>query len=416
MRFLKLFNVFVLVILISRPFLFAQKSEKESGWLELERQINVPEEVIQWYMFPDKQIAITSREIILYQKGGFQTIPLPPQYLKTIFSRNGRFVALVTLNPRESVEAIDRELTISVFSISEPSRELYHIKRKVYFDRVLPSFSVIGDNGSVIVGESDTGQIWFYDQSGNLVSQVVLFPDAEYDLEKILDMDVNEDGSRIVVVAGKRGGSPAGSDAVNPSAEPHLFCFTRQGMEIWRKTLPDLNSNRVAISPDGQFIVANSFSIFVNGRLNKKTLIFNSEGAPIFTTDILFKHARFSPDSRYVLLAENNQLQLVDTKQEKLMWKQKISRQDGIFIDGAVSGSNGISAVLIAKISWENDQFISRNPQVVLFNLKGQSLQRIEYTGQKALKPGLGLGGETESLLVGLGNSYQIFQIKHKIQ
>ncbi len=412
MRFLKLFDVFILVILMWRSFLLAQESGKESVWFELERQINVPAEVTQWYLFPEKQIAITSREILLYQEGGSQTIPLPPNYLKTVFSKNGRFAALVTLNPVESVEPIDRELTISVFSVSDLTRELYHINRKLYFDRVIPSLSVIGNNGSVIVGESDTGEIWFYDQSGNLVSQVVLFPDAEYDLEKILDIDINEDGSRIAVVAGKRGGSPAGSDAVNPSAEPYLFCFTGQGMEIWRKALPDFNSNKVAISPDGRLIVANSFTIFVNGRLIKKTLIFNSEGANIFTTDILIKHARFSPDSRYVLLAENNQLQLVDAEQEKLLWRQKISREDGIFIDGAVSGQNGIAAVLIAGISWENDQFVNLNPQVVLFNLKGQSLQRIESTGQKALKPGLCFGKVTEFLLVGLGNSYQIFRIK----
>lgn len=412
MRLSKLFDAFVSIILISCSFLFAQESTKESGWLELERQIDVPAEVTQWYVFPEKQIAITSREMILYQEGGSQTIPLPPHYLKTVFSKNGRFAALVTLNPRDSVEPIDRDLTISVISISDPSRELYHINRKVYFDRVIPSISVIGDNGSVIVGESDIGQLWFYDQNGNLVTQIMLFTDAEYDLEKILDIDVNEDGSRVAVIAGKRGGSPAGSDAVNPNAEPHLFFFTGQGMEIWRKALPDFNSNEVAISPDGQLIVANSFTIFTNGRLIKKTVIFNAEGQHIFTTDLLFKHARFSPDSRYVLLAENNQLQLVDAVQGESLWRQKISRQNGIFIDGAVSGQNGITAVLIAGISWENDQYVSLNPHVVLFNLKGQSLQRIEYTDQKALKPGLCFGGVTESLLVALGNSYQIFRLK----
>lgn len=412
MRLQKLLRIFGLILLPASSLLFAQDPVREAGWFKFQRQINAPAELTQWYVFPEQQVAITSKEIILYQEGGFQTIPLTPQYLKTVFSRDGQFAAHITLNPRESVKAVDRELTLSIFSISNPSRELYHINRKVYFDRVIPSISLNEKNGSVILGESDTGQLWFYDNSGNLITQVTLFPNAEYDLEKILDVDVNEDGSRVAVVAGKRGGSPAGSDAVSPSAEPHLFYFTGDGQEIWRRALPDFNSNEVAISPDGQLIMANSFTIFINSRLIKKTLIFNSQGVNIFTTDILFKHSRFSFDSRYVLLAENNQLQLVDAEQEKLLWKQKISLQDGIFIDGAISNQNRITAVLTAKTYWENDQFITLNPQVILFDLRGQLLQRINYTGQKTLKPALCFQRETESLIVGVGDSYRIYQKK----
>ncbi|NIT56708.1 MAG: hypothetical protein GWN00_10885, partial [Aliifodinibius sp.] len=170
-------------------------------------------------------------------------------------------------------------MQVDIYSSSGEKR--YSLNRNQYYDDSIPSVVISDLDGSVIMGQNTVGKLWFYDQDGELRREVELFPDASYDLERILHLDLSEDGTRLAVVASKRGASHLGSKAPHPSGEPHLFLLTHTGDELWKKALPDFNSSATAISKNGDHLIANSYTVDIPGNLQKQSLLFNDNGERI---------------------------------------------------------------------------------------------------------------------------------------
>jgi hypothetical protein len=400
-------SLLFLVLFLNR-FLSAQESINQNVQYELISEKKIAPMVTSWFFSASQQRALTPDQMLSLADSRVDVFPHPPRFLKTSFSKNGRFFAIQTLNPRETVEKVDRELTISIYS--DLKKESYRLVRTVYYDHSFPSLTISGSDGSMVLGENDSGELWFYDENGELIRQVMLFPEAEYDLEKVLDLDMSEDGSRIAVVAGKRGGSPIGSNAINPSAEPHLFFFTGDGQELWRKLLPDYNSTEVAISSNGQVIVANSFTISVEGKLNKRTLVFRQNGDIITEADMLFKQARFSEDTEYLLLASNQELQMVDLIAGKVMWSQKVLRKEGMIVDLDIADGGKQVAVLLAINEWNGSQFVYRQPLITIYDDRGEKIQKLTFADESSSKPAIHFINQDKNLLVGLGNTLYQYQ------
>ena len=405
-----LFLCFSFFILFLVGFLSAQESINNNVRYELIGEKQIAPIVNSWFLSASQQTALTPDQMLFLENSRVEIFPHPQQYLKTSFSKNGKFFAIQILNPRETVEKIDRELMISIYS--DLKKESYRLIRNVFYDHSFPSVTISGADGSLVLGENDSGELWFYDKNGTLIRQVVLFPDAEYDLEKVLDVDMCDDGSRIAVIAGKRVGSPAGSNAVNPSAEPHLFLFTGDGKELWRKALPDLNSNGVAISPDGRIIVANSYTISVEGKLIKRTLIFREDGNILNETDILFKQDRFSKDSKYLLLASNQELQMVDLTAGNVIWSQKISRKDRMIVDLDIADGGKQVAILLAVNEWADSQFVYRQPVITIYDNRGEEIQKLTFADEPSSRPAIRFTNQDKNFMVGLGNTLYLYQKK----
>src|SRR4030042_2519682 len=236
MRVKLLFFVFVSLSSVLAGFLSAQESVSKNALYDLIDEKEITTSASSWFFTASRQIALTTDQIVFLRDREMEIFSLPLQYLKTSFSNKGPYFVIQTLNPLKSLEKIDRELTLTIYS--DINQESYRIIRKVYYDHSLPAVAISGADGSMVLGENDSGELWFYDGNGNLLRQVVLFPEAEYDLEKVLDVDISEDGSRVAVVAGKRGGSPAGSNAIDANPGTPLFFFSREGKGIWRQKLP----------------------------------------------------------------------------------------------------------------------------------------------------------------------------------
>jgi len=410
MRVKIIFFIFLFLIIAAAGFLLAQEAAHKKAVYELTDEQEIMDGTDSWFITASQQATLSATQIVFLKNGETAEFLLPPQYFKTSFSNNGRFFAIQTLAPRESVEKIDRDLTITVYS--DEMRELYRLNRKVYYDHTFPAVAVSGDDGSVVLGESDSGVVWFSDGNGNLLKEVVLFPDVDYDLERTLEIDLSDDGSQVAVIASKRGGSPAGSNAPNPDSESHLFLFTREGKELWRKALPEFNSSEVAISPDGQSIVTNSYTISTDGKLAKRAIIFSQKGNIFCQTDLLFKQARFSGDSKFLLLANNQELQLLDLINGKLRWSQKISGQTGMMVDLDISEGGEQVAVLVATNDWDGRQFIYRLPVVTIYDSQGIEIQKFSFSVETYGKPILRFTDHDKNLMIGLGNTLYSYQKK----
>ena len=410
MRVKLLFFVFVSLSSVLAGFLSAQESVSKNALYDLIDEKEITTSASSWFFTASQQIALTTDQIVFLRDREMEIFSLPLQYLKTSFSNKGPYFVIQTLNPLKSLEKIDRELTLTIYS--DINQESYRIIRKVYYDHSLPAVAISGADGSMVLGENDSGELWFYDGNGNLLRQVVLFPEAEYDLEKVLDVDISEDGSRVAVVAGKRGGSPAGSNAIDANAEPHLFLFSRDGQELWRKTLPELNSSEAVISPDGHLIVTNSYTISTDGKLVKRALIFNQNGSILSEVDLLFKQARFSGDSKYLLLADNQELLMLDGVTANLHWSRKIPTQSGMIADLDVTDGGEQVAVLLAVHEWDGSQFVFNQPVVTVYDNRGEAIQNITLSDEPSSKPAIHFTNQDENLIIGLGSTIFRFQKK----
>jgi hypothetical protein len=239
-----------------------------------------------------------------------------------------------------------------------------------------------------------------------------LFRDTEYDLERILQIDLSKDGTTVAIVAGKRGASPAGSNAPDPSAEPHLFLFSLNGMELFRKPLPDFNTSATAISDNSQYIAANSYTAAIDGNITKRTIIVDNTGKKIGQVNVLFKQADFTSDSKFLILADNNVAKVFNLTTRKISWSYSISEWEGMITAVDISNNGEISALLVAKSNFGDGTFMFTNSRLKILNSGGNLLQELEMTDQEFEKPALNLSDDSKKIFIGFRNAYQIYQVK----
>jgi outer membrane protein assembly factor BamB len=384
-------------------------SSQQSSYRQI-KKISQNRPVTGWKFSSDENVAVSDNYLSFYENGSFREVPLANDVVRTVFSKNVHFYATVSLNPRDGKLRQEKELSVTAFN--SDAKTLYSIKRPFYYDRSLPSVTVSGADGSLILGENDTGQLWFYDNQGELQNHLILFPESSYDLEKTLQVAVAEDGSNVAVLASKRASSPAGAPVSNSDSEPHLFLFNRRGREIWRQALAEQSSSALAISPDGKYIAVGNFTIAVNGQLSKKTLIYDWQGQLIGSVELLFKHAAFSPDSRFLLLAENRKISFVDLSQGKELWNTQIPSGGRMVAAAAVSSDGKRTALLVAENHWEERNFRYVYPDIQVFDQSGKLIQTLNPENQSFIQPALYMSADGREISAGFKSSLQIFKEK----
>jgi hypothetical protein len=401
--------VILFICLIVFSDVITQSAEMDSSY-KLSKTEIFSESVKGWLFVEGSIISVGDKQMNWLTTFDQKKIDFEDEYLKTIFSKSANYYAILTLRSDPQKNSPDKILGVEVFTFS--GKSIYSLERPQYFDESLPLVLLSDQTGAVIICYNDTGEVWFYDGKGTLIHKIQLFPDAEYDLEKILSVDISEDGSLLAIAAGKRGASPAGSTASNPSAESHLFLFDSSGEEIWREKLPEYNTMSTSISGDANYIAVNSYTISTNGELNKRALVFDKNGGEILETDLLFKYNQFSSDSKFLLIAENSQARMLDLDNEKIVWNYQISPNEGMICDVALSRSGQVSALLIGKNEFRNGEFIFNDATIEVFNASGKLMQNIDLLNQDFYTPALEISADAREIFVGLKNSYQIYRVQ----
>ena len=244
----------ILTILLAFFLLFSQSNDDQ---FELVKSENFAKSINNW-QFPTAKpvIAVENKQITWQSTSETNQFNLPDDVLRVIFSKNSNYFGIVRLTKFSESGKNNQKLRIEIYSANR--EKLYELERIHYYDDSFPLTAISDLDGSLIIGQNTTGELWFYDPNGSLLNKVQLFSDAEYDLERMLYADISKDGTVVVIAAGKRGASPAGSNAPNPSAEPHLFLFSIKGEKFWENPLPDFNTSATVISDKGQYIAVSS--------------------------------------------------------------------------------------------------------------------------------------------------------------
>ncbi len=395
------------------------------SWLQLKAQVvqapdlmlksaqteETRQSVSSWYLSETGQIVALSDEALRTYGGEPFRITLPENNVKTVASKGGSYVAVLALAQEVVQAGSQAPLSITVYAVS--AGKLYEIIMTQHYDEPYPAVAISDRDGAMIIGNTALGSLQFYDSNGALQRTIELFRETQHDLERNVDIDFSRDGSVAAVVAGKRGSAPTGAPAANGSADPHLLRFTPEGREIWRRALDGSNTNRVHVSDDGRFVAANSYGVSLQGELQKQTQVFDENGNQIAETSLLFKHADFSPDSQYLMLAENHLTEVVRLATGERVWRQRIDRKRGMIASVQMANGGKLAAMLIARSTFRDQKFVFADARLHLYDDTGVAVQELAFPDEFFQRASLYLtGGVTPSLFIGFQNAYHIYKVQ----
>lgn len=393
---------------------YSQKPAHKTWQYEHVRSEDFRKPVKAWFFSPRPEkvgspsMAIQNKQIKWLHAAKAKALDLPEGYVSTALSKGGHFFGIIRLVESPKTDSRNKVFQLDLLDIA--GEKLFSLSRKQYYDDSLPAVVVSNSDGSVIIGQNTSGKLWFYDSHGVLSKEVELFVDASYDLERVLHLDLSADGERLAVVASKRGASPLGSDAPHPSGEPHLFLFTHQGDEVWRKPLPDFNTSSVAISANGVHIIANSYTVDMPGNVKKTASLFDLNGETIARFDLLFKYAHFSPDSEFLLLAENSKALVVQLSTGNLVWSHTLPAKEGMITAGRLADKAEVAVLLVAQNEYREGAFVFTRPKLKVFDHPGNLHQEIPIKDETFEHPALKLSADHQYISIGFDHSYHIYE------
>lgn len=329
----------------------------------------------------------------------------PADLLFPFLSPNGRYWGTAALSGDPAGE---RRLALAVYEGA--GTLLYRLERVQHFDDPLPSLRLSGRDGALIISRSSTGQLWFYDRRGTLLREVALFPDLPYDLERIVALEISNNGETVAVLAGKRGASPAGSEAPNPSAEPQLFRFTGDGELRWQQPLDAYTPGALAVSPGGKYLAASGYTVDVAGRITQRSVIYERDGTIILEIPRHFETAHFSADEQFLLLSDKTSAQLIDLPAGAIRWERRIAREAGQICAVRVANAAETAALLSAVSEYRPGGFVFNDPQLEVLDREGNLLQELSFPEAQFREPALLLSPDAATLFIGFQHQHQIYR------
>ncbi|MFQ5772781.1 MAG: hypothetical protein ACE5HX_19755, partial [bacterium] len=392
-----------------------QNQLKMAGQYELVKYEKYAKPIKSWIFSASAENAILPTLFIQEQQlkwlneSELKILNLPEGYLHAVFSKGGQYFGLVSLTTSQKNRDRNKIWQLNIYAAT--GNHLYTIEKQQYYDDALPAVVLSDKNGSTILGQNTTGKLWFYGSNGELIRQVALFSDATYDLERIMYLDLSADGSRLAVVATKRGAAPSGTNVVNPSAEPHLLLFTQNGEEAWRQRLPEFNTAAAAISANGKYVIANSYTVDMQGQLNKTTSLFDQTGATIASYDLLFKLADFSPDAKFLILTENALAKLIELPTGKIVWNYQLAKNQGMITAARLSNNGEFAVLLVAKNEYRDNSFIFTKAKLKVLDFTGKLYQEIDLKDETFEKAQLKFSPDHQNIFIGFKNSYRVYEV-----
>lgn len=405
---------FATLVLLAAVYFVGQQAAATAERYRLDRSQTTDTPVTAWRFFDsatsaESQFISASESVIHFQTAGAsQKLDLPPNPLPVQFSQNGKYMAMQSF-PRP----VEKSPTPGILQIDITDRTgnaLYALDQEIHYDQKYPYVAISDFDGAAILGNNSEGILRFFNNSGQLLREVQLFSDASYSMERIMGIDISADGSRVAVIAGKRGASSAQSAVPNPSGDPHLFLFTNSGEELWRQPLPDYSASNVIISGNAETIIVGTYTAGLPEGFRKRSFLFDPQGAQIAEIPMLLKQARFSSDANTALLWNNQDIRSINTVDGTENWQQSISRSEGMLCAAALSEDGSRIAFLIGRNKHGRNGFMFSEPLLRVVDQSGKILQEISMPEQQFKTPALFLSPNASQIRIGFLDTYQIYQ------
>ena len=305
-------------------------------------------------VFPDEiAFSDTARRVLA-------RVPLDSaQYPRVSFSTGGRYAGVKSLRGDSVRFTVYNEKTapapVSEIRYTEPEDQ--------------PGWLLsISDRDGLCVGvETYFKMIGIYDAHGQVRKTRYLFGDSAH-----IQGDWNwgnvgaafsDDGTRYVVVAAREF-DPEGKRTPRDSPNVYAFLFDREGNELWRRPLKgNLVEMTCALSAHGKFAcVGDMRTAKGTGIIEAEVYLFSNSGHLIGTYSVAkpdqpyAPQFRFSPDEKYLVLANLERVELIETGTGKVLWTKsfpwsfdpKRRTKSGVIVDRIIGADVSDNAAAIA--------------------------------------------------------------------
>ncbi len=349
-------------------------TSKPTAWKVVKVENDAP--TAYWYL--------TNEALVITQNGQHVRLKLPENFYEMKIARNNQFFALNALWPANPTKGSNGHLRVQI--ITNKGRQQCVAFVPFVTEESIPMVTVLG-NGRFVVGHSEIGRLDFYAPNGQRTQTVTLFPEAEYDLERVLKIKPSADGQTIAVLASKRGSAPLDSKALKPNGEPYVFLFDAEGKEWWRQPLKVAAGQNLEIAADGSQLIVSGYSTYLTQPLLKKTVLMQNDGKQIKDYPFLFRQACFGNQSKQILLADRNTVRQLDAQNGTLLWQRTIEAQQGTISAIQLDETNQTAVVLVAHNRFQNGGFVFEEPSLLIFDKQGQKVQHMPFTQETFVKP-----------------------------
>jgi hypothetical protein len=141
-------------------------------------------------------------------------------------------------------------------------------------------------------------------------------------------------------------------------------------------------------------------------------MVYNAAAELIFQTDMLYKFASFSANSRHLILADNQNICMIDLEGRHQIWQNRISGEDGMVSGVMTTDMAEINAVLVGKNDWNGEYFVFHHPKIMIFDREGKIVQKIIFKEKQFRTPALWISPQGDRFKVGFEASFYQYSTK----
>jgi len=321
-------------------------------------------------------------------------------------SKEGNFVGIQELSdPGEGSGGLP---TLIFTLFDKEGEKLWSHRQSLGGDEPVPSF-YLSDLGRVVAVKPMESMVTFLDEKGAPHRELRLFDEASIEMERPIACAFSREGNRFVVNALRQHAQPGTELSPRMAGQSFLALFDARGQELWRRELEGEISDRVDISPNGQIIAAGAYSVRGLDSVERMTCLYSGEGKLLHSFDFPFRHAAFSSDGQFLLLAQKSSLHLVETRTGQVLWEKTLPQEAGQVRAFDLSPEGKLALVMAAVGSYQGFQFVYNSPRIFLFDDQGRQVWQEDFAQDTFLQPLARFQEDGSSVLLAFQKRYLIY-------
>lgn len=248
---------------------------------------------------------------------------------------------------RKVTHDINDEQLVTYTILDREDREVYSVTREVTYDAAFPAAGVFA-SGRLVLADSFTGTVEFYDTSGDLLKSVVL-PDADdVEHERKIDFSFHNDRAAFLI-------SEPDVDYVR------FVVFNEDGELLTAENIDAGYSTGIVYAPDGSLLALGTYS-WVGKSIEHRSFFITDHGRIAGDIAAGFENGSFSEDGSEFIGYSNSQAHLIDTREFTIRWSHKVDGNNMII--EAAWNTEGIVILSSQKPSLHDGGWRYENPVV----------------------------------------------------
>jgi hypothetical protein len=307
-----------------------------------------------------------------------------------IFSPSGKYIAVHTSRPRVNPPTILSKLggpdteVLTIYDRRGDSLSTFQVLGARGPDRPDLTFYV-SDNDHLVSASYAANQLIFYDGKGRVRSKREMFASSGQSLVSGGEAVFSGDGRCLLVVAAS---DTTAQWADYIAQEPILYAilYDNNGRELWRRPLDGNQTSRAfAISARGSYVCAGGERTKSWPTTKATCNLFDAKGRLVGTYDVLdtlcpyAPFCCFSPDEKYLALANANVLLLIETASGKVVWRHTFPWRFVLHSDhyGYIAGielSNDASVIGVGSVIVDRTPAMQVSHRLDILDRQGDAL------------------------------------------